>query len=64
MFATATKAIFRDIADQRKAMNIDYDRQTNNGQNEQEQNKWNTKLINLLAELERYAANTTIINLK
>jgi hypothetical protein len=64
MFATTTKAIFRDIADQRRAMNAEYDQQTGNGQNEQEQNKWNIKIANLLAGLETYNGNTTTINLK
>ena len=64
MFATTTKAIFRDVADQRRAMNMEYDKQTNNGQNEQEQNKWNTKIANLLADVEKYAINTITINLK
>ena len=64
MFATSTKAIFRDIAEQRKAMNMEYDQQTNNGQDEQEQNKWNIKIANLLSELEKYNGNTTTINLK
>lgn len=64
MFAISTKAIFRDIADQRRAMNNGYDQQTNKGQNEQEQNKWNIKIANLLAELEKYNSNTTIINFK
>jgi hypothetical protein len=64
MFAISTKAIFRDISDQRKAMNNEYDQQTNRGQNEQEQNKWNIKVANLLAELEKYNNNTTTINFK
>jgi len=64
MFAISTRAIFRDISDQRRAMNMEYDRQTNNGQNEEEQNKWNIKIANLLADLEKYSGNTTTVNLK
>lgn len=64
MFAFTTKAIFRDIADQRKNMNIEYDKQTNYGQNEEEQNRWNIKVATLLSELEKYNGNTTTINLK
>lgn len=64
MFATTTKAIFRDVADHRRAMNIEYDQHTGNGQNEQEQNKWTAKITNLLAELEKYNGNTITINLK
>ena len=64
MFATTTRAIFRDLADQKRIMNSDYDKQTNYGLNEQEQNKWNSKITTLLAELEKYSGNTTTINLK
>ena len=64
MFAASTKAIFRDVADQRRAMNMEYDRQTNNGQNDEEQNKWNSKIADLLTGLEKYSGNTTTINLK
>lgn len=64
MFAVTTKAIFRDVAEQRKLMNMEYDRQTNNGENEEEQIKWNTKLKDLLSALGKYAGNTTTINLK
>jgi hypothetical protein len=64
MFAVSTRAIFRDIAEQRRTMNMEYDQQTNNGQNEQEQTKWNIKIADLLAGLERYNGNTTTINLK
>ena len=64
MFALSTKAIFRDITEQRRVMNMDSDKQTGNGQNEPEQNKWNIKIANLLTELERYNGNSTTINLK
>lgn len=64
LFAASTKAIFRDIADQKRAMNAEYDQQTNNGQNEQEQSKWNSKMANLLASLDKYNSNTITINLK
>lgn len=64
MFAVSTKAIFRDIADRRKAMNMEYDKQTNHGLNEQVQGTWNIKLANLLSELEKYSVNTITVNLK
>ncbi|MDB5199800.1 MAG: hypothetical protein JWO92_1763 [Chitinophagaceae bacterium] len=64
MFATTTRAIFRDVAEQRRAMNMEYDQQTTYGQNVQEQDKWNIKIANLLIELEKYTGNTTTINLK
>lgn len=64
MFAVSTKAIFRDVADQRRAMNMEYDKQTNYGQNEQEQSKWNIKIANLLTDLEKYSGNTTTVTLK
>jgi hypothetical protein len=64
MFAVSTRAIFRDVADQRRAINMEYDRQTINGQNEQEQNKWNIKIANGLADLQKYSGNTTTIDLK
>ena len=62
MFAVSTKAIFRDIADQRRIMNAEYDKQTNFGLNEQEQSKWNSKVAALLSELEKYSINTITIN--
>lgn len=64
MFAVTTRAIFRDVAEQRRAMNLEYDRQTNNGENEQEQSKWNIKIADLLAGLEMYNGNTNTINLR
>ncbi len=64
MFSTTTKGIFRDVADQRKAMNNEYDRQTNYGTNAQEQNNWNIKIANLLFEMERYNNNNTTVTLK
>ena len=64
MFAITTKAIFRDIADQKRMMNAEYDRQSNFGLNAQEQNKWNSKIEALLTSLQSYAGTTTTINLK
>lgn len=64
MFATTTKAIFRDIVDQKRIMNNEYDQQTDKGINYQEQIKWNYKIANLLSNLEKYSVNTTTINLK
>jgi hypothetical protein len=64
MFAVSTKAIFRDITDQRRTMNMEYDQQTKYGQNDQEQIRWNNKIASLLAELEKYNGNTTTINFK
>ncbi len=64
MFATITKTIFRDIIEKRKAMNMEYDEQTDNGQNEMVQWDWNRKIAALLTSLEKYNANTTTINLK
>lgn len=64
LFATTTKAIFRDISEQRKAMNMEYDQQTGNGQETQEQVKWMRKIADLLASVEKYNANTITINVK
>lgn len=64
MFPVSTRAIFRDITQQKKVMNDDYDKQTNHGLNVQEQEKWNVKLASLLQELEKYSGQTTTINLK
>ena len=64
VFATTTRAIFRDISEQRKAMNIEYDQQTANGSDPQEQVRWSRKITDLLASLEKYSINTITINLK
>lgn len=64
MFALTTKAIFRDIAEQKRMMNAEYDKQCNFGLNAQQQNKWNAKIEALLASLQSYAGNTTTINFK
>jgi len=64
MFAVSTKAIFRNISEQRKAMNMEYDRQTTNGSDTQEQVRWSRKVADLLASLEKYNVNTITINLK
>ncbi len=64
MFASSTRAIFRDLADQKRMLNTDYDKQTNFGLNEQEQKKWNSKIAGMLTELEIYSGNTTTIKLK
>jgi len=64
LFPVTTKAIFRDLADQKRTMNTDYDRQTNYGLNAQEQKKWDQKISSLLHELEKYSGNIFTVKLK
>lgn len=64
IFPSAARAVFRDIAEQRRMMDADYDKQTSVGQNEEEQKRWNIKIAALLDDLEKYSSNVTTINLK
>lgn len=63
-FAALTRNIFKEVADERRYMNMEYDMHTKYGQNEPEQHKWSNKIGGLLASLENYRDNTTTINLK
>lgn len=64
IFPAAVKAIFRDVSEKRRAMESDYDRETNKGANEEEQKKWNIKVSGLLIETETYAANVVKVKMK
>jgi len=64
IFPSAIKAVFRDIAAQRKAMDTDYDAQTNTGTNLAEQKKWVTKINILLNDVEKYSGSQIVIKLK
>lgn len=64
MFSTTTRAIFRDIADQRRAMHELYDKETGNGQEVQEQVRWSRKVADMLAELTLYSNASLTVNLK
>lgn len=64
MFASTTRNIFRGVAEQRRTMNIMYDQETRDGENEVDQSKWMVKIADLLTGLEKYSNNTTSIILK
>ena len=61
MFAATARSIFRDVIEQRKAMNMEYDEQTDIGQNDAEQKKWNEKLSSFILSLDKYKEHTTTV---
>lgn len=63
-FAASIRNTFRQVADERKYMNMEYDIHTRYGQNQQEQQKWNNKIADLVGSLEKYKGSTTTITLK
>ena len=63
-FPSAVKAIFRDIAAQRKTMDMEYDKETNTGTNLQQQKKWINKIHDLLKNLEKFSPSEVVIKLK
>jgi len=64
LFPSATRAIFRDLADQRRQMDDNYDKQTNVGLNAEEQKKWIDKVASLLSGLKKYETTISDIKLK
>lgn len=52
------KAIFRMVADQRKQMEKDYDRETGSGQKSDMQVKWKDKVQRLLSSTDVYAKHS------
>lgn len=57
MFGLTTRAIFKDIVDQRRKMNTEYDIKTKSGQDEEGQIIWNKKISGLVSSLEKYKEN-------
>ncbi len=64
LFPVSTRAIFRDITEQKRIMNADYDRLTNFGTIYQEQNKWNQKIASLLEDLKKFSGTSASVTVK
>lgn len=62
--ASSTRAIFKGISEEKKTMNMMYDQETIDGENEEKQNMWIVKVADLLRVLEKYSSTTTSIILK
>lgn len=54
VLSTIAKAILKDVSDQKKKMEQDFDRETLSGKNTENENKWQSTVANLLRENEAF----------